>query len=106
MLCIGATDSTDGRAFFSNYGQRVHMSAPGTFIMSTLWDAKAAAGTGAQHVYGIMHGTSQATPITAGVAALVTSVLGSQDKDYFKATKVRASKKEPGDPVGSGAHTP
>ena len=36
VIAVGATTRTGGRASFSNYGSRVTLSAPGTFVLSTL----------------------------------------------------------------------
>ena len=36
ILCVGATDLSDARASFSNYGPHVDMSAPGKRILSTM----------------------------------------------------------------------
>ncbi|MDY6920322.1 MAG: S8 family peptidase [Pseudomonadota bacterium] len=55
----------------SSYGQRtVQVGSPGTDIFSTV---PRAAGSGAQSGYKMMTGTSMASPITAGAAALVWS---------------------------------
>jgi thermitase len=61
ILPVGATDSNDNRAAFSNYGAGVPIAAPGVMIIST-------ANSGD---YLWMSGTSMATPHVAGVAALV-----------------------------------
>ncbi|GFH09954.1 peptidase_S8 domain-containing protein [Haematococcus lacustris] len=42
------------------------------------------------HVWGQLSGTSMAAPITAGVAALVASVLGAADGNYYKATLIKS----------------
>ncbi len=60
-VAVGATDSTDTLAYFSNYGSFVGVTAPGVGIYTT------AAGGG----YTTMSGTSYSSPIAAGVAALV-----------------------------------
>ncbi|MFN8633784.1 MAG: S8 family peptidase [Chloroflexota bacterium] len=61
IVPVGATDQSDARAIFSNYGPGVPISAPGVMVIST-------SNTGD---YLWMSGTSMATPHVAGVAALV-----------------------------------
>lgn len=63
-VAISATDSNDRLASFSNFGSWITLSAPGTGILTT------ADGGG----YSFWNGTSFASPIAAGVAALVLSV--------------------------------
>jgi thermitase len=65
VLCVGATDSDDELASFSNYGaDGVDLFAPGTNIISTYPGDD----------YASMHGTSMATPHMAGAAALVAAL--------------------------------
>ncbi|MEO8028020.1 MAG: S8 family serine peptidase [Bryobacteraceae bacterium] len=66
-IAVGATDSNDALASFSNYGNWVDVVAPGTYISTTN------NGGG----YGQWQGTSFSTPIVAGVAALALSANGS-----------------------------
>jgi aqualysin 1 len=61
-MTIGATDSSDRRASFSNVGSCVDWFAPGVSITSAWWTSTTATNT--------ISGTSMATPHTAGVAAL------------------------------------
>jgi subtilisin family serine protease len=61
-MTIGATDKTDKKASWSNYGNCVDWFAPGVSITSA-WHT----GTNATNT---ISGTSMATPHTAGVAAL------------------------------------
>jgi hypothetical protein len=60
---VGATDTNDALAYFSNYGSYVDLTAPGVNIMTTTNGAG----------YGTVAGTSFSAPIVAGVAALVLS---------------------------------
>jgi subtilisin family serine protease len=63
-VAVSATDSNDRLASFSNFGEWITLAAPGTGILST------ADGGG----YSYWNGTSFASPIAAGVAALILSV--------------------------------
>jgi len=61
-MTIGATDKTDRKASWSNYGSCVDWFAPGVGITSAWYNSATATNT--------ISGTSMATPHTAGVAAL------------------------------------
>jgi subtilisin family serine protease len=62
-ITVGATDSRDRRAYFSDYGKCVDIFAPGVNIKSSV-------GTG-DTATAIMSGTSMASPMVAGAAALI-----------------------------------
>lgn len=64
VLSVGATDETDTRANFSNYGPTLDLVAPGVGIFTTRYNNQ----------YGATDGTSFSSPITAGAAALVWAV--------------------------------
>jgi subtilisin family serine protease len=66
VLAVAATDQRDRAAAFSNFGDYVDLSAPGVEIVSTIIDTK----TGA-HSYAALSGTSMASPMVAGLAALI-----------------------------------
>lgn len=74
IISVGASNSTDARSIWpgagaSNFGaQTVDLFAPGTGIWSTKWKAPADSGYG----YESRDGTSMATPLVAGTAALLT----------------------------------
>jgi subtilisin family serine protease len=61
-MTVGATDSSDARAFYSNYGSCVDWFGPGSGITSD--------GISSTTATAVKDGTSMAAPHTAGVAAL------------------------------------
>lgn len=72
LVMVGSTTSSDNKSGFSNFGTAVDVSAPGSSVRSTR------RGGG----YGNGSGTSYASPIAAGVGAMIFSVrsdLSGQD---------------------------
>lgn len=62
-ITVGATDSTDRKATFSDYGRCVDLFAPGVAITSDWWLSNTAVNT--------ISGTSMSAPHVTGAAALV-----------------------------------
>ncbi|MDI3236399.1 S8 family serine peptidase [Exiguobacterium antarcticum] len=63
VISVGSTTEYDTLSYFSNYGTDVDITAPGSYIYSTT----------AHNGYDYYSGTSMASPVVAGVAALVKS---------------------------------
>ena len=64
-VTVGATNTTDSRAPYSNFGQCVDLFAPGSYITSDWYTSSTATNT--------LSGTSMATPHVSGVVALFLS---------------------------------
>src|SRR5690606_23589758 len=80
VISVGASNETNHKASFSNYGQDLFISAPGTNIYSTKLN----------NIYGSSNGTSFSAPIVSGIVALMYSVnpclTNHQIKDILKQT--------------------
>jgi len=63
VIAVAATDRYDKKASFSNYGDHIYCSAPGTGVFTTLLDNK----------YGVFSGTSSAAPFVSGMVGLLLS---------------------------------
>src|SRR6476469_5798299 len=80
IISVGASDSSDHLAYFSNYGRSsVDLAAPGVSIYST-WPGRA---------YRSESGTSMASPPVAGAAALVPAAHPAATADTIKALLLR-----------------
>ena len=65
LMCVASMQSDGTMSSFSNYGENyIHVFAPGTSIASTIPDAS----------YSYKSGTSMATPMVSGLAALVMTM--------------------------------
>jgi serine protease len=70
VIVVGATNSTGAKAFFSNYGSIVDVSAPGVGILSTYNTGTTTQGAAS---YQLNSGTSMAAPHVAGLIAMMHS---------------------------------
>ncbi len=81
VVCVGASNSSDSRASFSNYGSWVDMCAPGTNI----WSCTDPDNPAHNNLYEAWDGTSMATPLAAGIAALIKSQFPTMGIDDLEA---------------------
>jgi len=75
MITVAATNSGDTRAYFSNYGDYVDVTAPGRSVIAAI------NGGG----YATVSGTSYSAPITAGVVGLIMSANPNLNPDQIEA---------------------
>lgn len=100
---VAALNQNLTRAAFSNYGKTVRYAAPGVKMyapFAVLFD-----GTSSSTIYGSMQGTSQASPVIAGCAALLYAYVdgsGSQKVDNLLAALDKSCTSLPGVGVQKG----
>jgi len=91
VLCVGASDSADQTTFFSNYGVRLDVVAPGLGI----WTTSVSSPYDTAGYYGPLAGTSFAAPLVAGIGAQLMSMGAS---NIQAANIIRATAKDLGLP--------
>ncbi|MDR6507310.1 S8 family serine peptidase [Arthrobacter oryzae] len=100
VIAVAATDNNDRKASFSTYGKWVDVAAPGVNVYSTFPNHPFVLGTqnGRSQGYDVASGTSMASPVVAGVAALVWRTPAVTDN-----ASVRAKIESTADPIlGTG----
>jgi subtilisin family serine protease len=111
VMAVSATDENDLKASFSNYGDSVSISAPGTNIISLRaagTDLYCASGACNQriinNIYYRASGTSMSSPHVAGAAAIVWSGNTSLSGEAIKNILINSSKdiNTPGFDASSG----
>jgi hypothetical protein len=97
VITVAATDPYDNQAYFSNFGQKIDVAAPGVDILS-LQASGTALGTVVTPGYMRLSGTSMAAPHVSGLAALILS----QHPDYSN-EDVRQAIRTSATPLGTAA---
>jgi subtilisin family serine protease len=64
VMAVAATDLADIKAWFSNYGSHIFVTAPGVHVISAY----------PGNLYGVVSGTSFSAPFVAGTAGLIRSI--------------------------------
>ena len=83
VVSVAATNSTDAKADFSNYGATIDLSAPGANIYSTVFTSEGS--------YQSWDGTSMASPIVASCFGLLKAAYPDQTNDWLIATMEAAA---------------
>lgn len=78
LILVASTNDHDLKSSYSNYGRKIHISAPGEKILSTVPTNR----------YTLMSGTSMAAPNAAGSAALIWAAHPAWNRDQVAAQLV------------------
>ncbi|MBR7791621.1 S8 family serine peptidase [Undibacterium sp. FT147W] len=108
VITVASNSITGGRASYSNYGATVSVTAPGggfttaaDRILSTLPSGKTVATD--DTTYGLMAGTSQATPHVAGVIALMMAINPKLTSAQVRSILIKTARPAPANCPGCGA---
>jgi subtilisin family serine protease len=96
VITVAATDHNDTIAYFSNWGDKIDVAAPGVDILS-LRAAGTSMGTPVDANYTRADGTSMATPHVSGLAALVLAQYSSYSNEDVRQV-IRVSSTSMGTP--------
>jgi subtilisin family serine protease len=96
-ISVGATSWQDKRAYYSNWGSGLDISAPGGELYSNT-TSEAGIYSAVRNGYGYMQGTSMATPQVTGVAGIVASKTG------LRGAGLRSRLESTADDIGAGGY--
>lgn len=91
VLCVGAIDNQGKLAEFSNHGPKIELVAPGEFIISTIPEGIESRILRLKG-YDSKRGSSQASPLVAGVAATIKALRPNLKADEIKSLLLSSSK--------------
>lgn len=94
VICVGALSSEGGLAHFSNYGSGVDIAAPGLNMLSTYPEDIRPSRFRSYTGYEYLSGTSQASPVVAGVVAEMLAA-GIPSKEIYARLVLSARKTQP-----------
>ncbi|MEM3566265.1 MAG: S8 family serine peptidase [Candidatus Bathyarchaeia archaeon] len=98
VIAVAATNQSDLKAYFSNWGDWIELAAPGVDIYSTMPTYYVTLNDyGYLMNYDYMSGTSMACPHVAGVAALIWSIYSEATSNWVR-IQLRYTAKDLGDP--------
>jgi type VII secretion-associated serine protease mycosin len=89
VIAVSATGDDGGIAYFSSYGWRVDVAAPGVEIISTAYHSNG------QPKVDVASGTSFSSPLVAGVAALIRAAFPAMTQAEV-ADRIRATARDVG----------
>lgn len=81
VLSVASSTSRDRKSGFSNYGSWIDITAPGSGILSTVYDGK----------YASWSGTSMASPLVAGALGLIWSYYPDESVDKIEEMLLRGT---------------
>jgi serine protease len=100
--CVGATDSDDFRASYSNFGTCVHIFAPGSQITSA-WSGRPGTPSDNDNAVNTISGTSMASPHVAGVAAQLWTAFPTLSQTELRARILAIANQDKLDRINPGS---
>ncbi len=102
VIGVASVDNEGNRSSFSSYGLFTDISAPGTNILSTINGSSETNPDQHNDDWGLMSGTSMASPVVAGVCALYISATGITNPDMILKAMQKSATKCSSSGMGAG----